>query len=449
MERYSELFRHIEENRDRYVGWASRLIEQPSISAHRSGLRECASIVAEMLEGLGMRVDVFEVDGGGPVVLGTLNVEAHATLMFYNHYDVQPPDPLDRWTTPPFTPTVRDGKLYGRGAADNKGNIAARLAALDSVITTLGEAPVNIKFLIEGGEEVGSPGLEEFVRRERDRLFADGCIWEYGYRNRAGRLVINLGVKGMLYLELEAHGLSREMHSSWGAVVENPAWRLVHALASIRAPDGRVLVDGFYDDVDYEGEELLEGLSLEDFNTGEKLIAGLKGNPLRTLLLEPACNINGIIAGYVGPGSKTSLPTEAKAKMDVRLVPRQDPAKILEKFSEHLRLKGFGDIALKVLQSYPGARTSHRSFLAKLVAETAHTAYGTEPIVIPSGAASGPMYVVTDLLGIPCVSTGVGYYGSAPHGPNENIRLEDFVAGIKHIALIMLNFHRYMHAGDE
>ncbi|MEM3082975.1 MAG: M20/M25/M40 family metallo-hydrolase, partial [Candidatus Caldarchaeum sp.] len=162
------LFRHVEENRDKYLEYAKRLITVPSVSTYGSGLEECADLVAEMLENHGFRVERFSnPEGGGPMLLGTMNYEAHATLMFYNHYDVQPAEPLEKWTTPPFTPAVRNGKLFGRGAADNKGNIAARLAAVEAILSTLGEMPVNLKFLIEGGEEVGSPGLEKFVRENR------------------------------------------------------------------------------------------------------------------------------------------------------------------------------------------------------------------------------------------------------------------------------------------
>ncbi|MEM4281271.1 MAG: M20/M25/M40 family metallo-hydrolase [Candidatus Caldarchaeum sp.] len=445
MERYSELFNRIEKNKEKYLEWASRLISIPSVSAHKSGLNECAEAVADLFEKAGLRSSVYDNEAGGPFVLGELNTEAHATLMFYNHYDVQPADPLERWSSPPFTPAVKDGCLYGRGAADNKGNIAARLAAVDALLETLGEVPVNVKMFVEGSEEVGSPGLEKFVEKQKDRLFADGCIWEYGYRNKKGSPVVSLGVKGMLYVEVEASGLGKEIHSSWGAVAENPAWRLVQALSTIRSSDGRVQIEGFYDNVDYTGEELLEFVRLEDFDPPSKLIPAVVKNPLKALLLEPACNINGIIAGYTGPGSKTIIPSNASAKLDFRLVPRQSPEDIYRKIVEYLRRKGFGDLTVRLLQAYPAARTDPDSFITKLVADTAEEAYGVKPVVIPSGAASGPMYVVTDLLGMPCVATGVGYYGSSVHGPDEHIRIADFLAGIKHIALIMLNFHRYLH----
>ena len=449
-----ELFRHIESKRERYLGFLKRLVEQPSVSATGEGIEECASQVAELLEEVGIRADIYRDHGGNPVVFGEIRAEAHATLMFYNHYDVQPPEPLDKWLSPPFTLAARNGKLYGRGAADNKGNIAARIAAVDSLLDTLGETPVNVKFLIEGEEEIGSPTLEKFCELHSDLLFADGCVWEYGYRNRAERPVIYLGVKGILYVELEAHGAATDLHSSWGCVVENPAWRLVKLLNTIRGDDGTILIDGFYDDVEKPGEELLSLLDdidpaevdVKELFGAEITVGGKRGkDALRALLLEPAVNICGIIAGYTGAGSKTVLPSRASTKLDFRLVPRQEPLDIFRKLENHIKKHGFTDISLNMVQGYPAARTAPDSPFVAAVAETARVAYGVEPVLYPSGAGSGPMYVITERLGIPCVSTGVGYPGSLAHAPNENIREQDFIAGIKHMALLMIRLHQYLH----
>ncbi|MEM3096157.1 MAG: M20/M25/M40 family metallo-hydrolase [Nitrososphaerota archaeon] len=429
---------------DRYISMLTTLISQPSVSATGEGLGECATLVSELLEDVGLRTQLYQ-SGSGPVVVGVGSAEAHATLMFYNHYDVQPPEPLDRWVSDPFKPRISDGKIYGRGAADNKGSLVARIAALDTVLATLGELPINVKFVVEGGEEVGSPGLERFVMENREGLFADGCIWEYGYVDRRGSPVINLGVKGMLYVELEASG--KELHSSWGGVVSNPAWRLIQALSVIRGDDGRVLVRDFYDDVEAvsrQVEEMMENLDLNSLKPeGVELPAGDTRSMLRRLLLEPACNLCGISAGYVGPGSKTSIPATARVRLDFRLVPNQDPEKILSNLLETLKSAGLGDITVRKLQGYPASRTSPDSYLVGLVGETAKEAYGVEPTILPSGAASGPMHLFEDFLGIPCVSTGVGHLGSNVHGPNENIRIEDFLNGIKHIALVMASFHSY------
>jgi len=449
-----ELFNYIISQRDRYVEMLRRLLAVPSVSATGEGISECASLVREMMEETGLTADVRKDHGGSPIVLGTINAEAHSTLMFYNHYDVQPPDPLEKWLSPPFEPTVRDGSIYARGAADNKGNIVARLAAVDAILNTLGELPTNVKMLVEGEEETGSTSLESFCSQHRQELFADGCVWEFGYLNELGRPVISLGVKGMLYVELEAEGPKTDLHSSWGAIIPNPAWRLLEALNTIRSSMGRVTVEGFYDGVRRPVKEELRMLSKIPFaesmvkrRYGVKHLVG-KARGLeakRSYYLEPTCNLCGIHAGYAGKGAKTVLPSRATAKIDFRLVPGQNPAKIYVSLLKHLRRKGFSDITVRKVQEYPAARTESGHGMVRAIVETAREAYGVEPTLLPSSASSGPMYVFTNLLGVPCVSTGVGYWGSSVHAPNEHIRIEDFVTGIKHMALLMLRFHSYLH----
>ncbi|HID04496.1 MAG TPA: M20/M25/M40 family metallo-hydrolase [Aigarchaeota archaeon] len=445
-----DVFSYVDENRDRYVELVKRLVSQPSVSATGEGINECADLVAEALEEHGVRAYTYTDHGGSPVVFGEVKAEAHATIMFYNHYDVQPPEPLDEWVSDPFNPKVAEGMIVGRGTADNKGNIAARIAAVDALFNTLGEVPVNVKFLIEGEEEVGSPSLARFVELHQQLLFADGCVWEYGYRDKLGRPVLNLGVKGLLYVELEVREGRGDLHSSWGALVENPAWRLVKALSTLRDERGRVMIDGFYDDVEEPGQrvlEMLERIPAEVYDASTLFGARVLEveNPARRLLLEPACNVCGLYSGYIGAGSKTVLPAKASAKLDFRLVPRQRPEDILAKLKKHLSNMGYGDVEVRMLQGYPAARTDPDEPLVELITSTAAEVYETEPVVLPSGYASGPMYIITNTLGIPCVSTGVGYYGSKPHAPNENIRIQDLITGIKHIALTMLRFHRALH----
>ena len=445
-----DIFNYIENNRDRYIELLKRLVSQPSVSATGEGIKECAGLVSEMLEEIGVRTDTYTDHGGNPVVFGEIKAEAHATLMFYNHYDVQPPEPVDGWSvTKPFEPIVKDGKIFGRGTADNKGNIAARIAAVEAVLNKLGEVPVNIKFLIEGEEEMGSPTLPKFVDLHSDLLFADGCIWEFGYRNPLGNPVIYLGTKGMLYVELEAVGAEAEIHSSWGAIVENPAWRLVQVLNTIRDKTGRIKIRGFYDGVQKPSPKalsLLRKIPPEDIDVEKLFGARLfkKKTPLRALLLEPACNICGIISGYTGKGGKTIIPPKAMAKLDFRLVPNQDPTDLTEKLKKHLEENGFQDITVRVIKGYPAARTEPDHPFVDAVAETAQQAYGVEPVIYPSSAASGPMYLIVNRLGIPCVSTGVSYFGSRTHAVDENIRVEDFLAGIKHMALLILRLHSYL-----
>ena len=334
-----DVFRYIEEHQDEAIEQLVRLTSMPSVSAQGRAIRETAQVVEGMLKELGFRAEIVPKWGGNAVVLGELAGASAKTLLFYNHYDVQPAEPLELWSSPPFEPAIRDGKIYGRGVDDNKGNLVARLAAIRALLAVRGQVPVNIKFCIEGDEEIGSPGIEPFVEKHADRLAADACIWEGGAVNWQGQLQITLGVKGILYVELAAKGASRDAHSSYATVVPNPAWRLVWALASLKDADENILVDGFYDSVRpsrqrWSGRRWrpclrrrstrAESLGLTGF------VKGVRGLEYRLRhIFEPTCNIDGLSAGYEGGGPKTVIPCQASAKVDFRLVPDQTPDEIL------------------------------------------------------------------------------------------------------------------------
>ena len=239
---------HIEASRERYYAELCELLRQPSIAAQGVGIDETSAIVARRLEQLGARVQMLRLPGAAPVVYGSLGRGAR-TLLIYDHYDVQPPEPLELWQSPAFEPTIRDGKLYARGVADNKGNLMLRLQAIESWLATEGELPITINFLVEGEEEIGSIHLEQFCHQHADLLRADGCLWETGGRNALEQPAINCGAKGICYVELMARGASHDLHSSNATVVPNPAWRLTWALATLKGPDERILIPGFYDRV--------------------------------------------------------------------------------------------------------------------------------------------------------------------------------------------------------
>jgi acetylornithine deacetylase/succinyl-diaminopimelate desuccinylase-like protein len=243
-----DILAHIDEHMEETVQRLQRFCRQPSIAAQGVGMAEMAQLVMDGLKGVGAQVELVRT-GGYPVVVGYLVGAGTKTLMFYNHYDVQPPEPLELWTSPPFAADVRDGFLYGRGAADNKGNLVARLSAIESWLAVRGELPINILFVVEGEEEVGSPNLGRFAEENQERLRVDGCIWETGYKDTKGRLEILLGAKGILAVDLYLRGLNRDLHSANAAIVESPVWRLVWALSSLKGPDERIRIPGFYDDV--------------------------------------------------------------------------------------------------------------------------------------------------------------------------------------------------------
>jgi acetylornithine deacetylase/succinyl-diaminopimelate desuccinylase-like protein len=421
---------------------------QPSIAAQGVGMAEMVELVGNTLQAAGAQTELIPT-GGYPVVLGRFEGASPKTLMFYNHYDVQPPEPLELWDSPPFAAEIRDGHLYARGVADNKGNLVARLAAVEAWLAVRGELPLNVLFVAEGEEEIGSPNLGRFAKENADKLRADGCIWETGYKDTRERLEIMLGAKGILAVDLRVQSLGRDLHSANAAIAESAVWRLVWALNSLKGADERIRIPGFYDAVrvpDGRDRAMLaawdydEAGQLDEFGA-DRFVLGLTGEALKDkFLFQPTCNICGFHAGYGGPGIKTVLPAEARAKLDFRLVPDQDPYDILEKLRAHLDAKGFGDVEIVVEGPEHPARTDPDHPLVGAVVATARRIYPTEPVVKPIMAGTGPMYELCQRWGMPAVGAGIGWAGSRSHSPNENIRLVDLVQGIKHIALIMQEF---------
>ncbi|MBI2166270.1 MAG: M20/M25/M40 family metallo-hydrolase [Chloroflexi bacterium] len=428
-----------------------RFCGQPSVSAQNLGVAECAELARAMLVEAGARAQLLPTRGGPPVVYGEIAGDSARTLLIYDHYDVQPAEPLELWHSPPFQPTVREGKVFARGVYDDKGQFVARLNAVKALLRVRGRLPCRVKFFLEGEEETGSTYLPAFVEEHRGLLQADACLWEAGSVTWDGRPIISLGLKGILYVELVARGPNRDVHSSLGAVVPNPAWRLLWALDSIKGPGETIKIRGFYDSVQPatsqeveairrmppEEEQIRASLGLSAF------VLGLQGEEARRrYLLEPSTSICGLEAGYTGPGAKTVLPSVARAKLDFRLVPRQRPEEVLEQLKTHLKAEGFEDIEVVVSSgSSPPARTPMDSPWVTLLESTAREVYGKEPVVIPTVAGSGPMYYFAEVLKQPtAASAGVGYIDSRPHAPDEHIRLEDFLKGMLHTAAVLEAF---------
>lgn len=423
---------------------------QPSIAAQGMGMDQMAELVRQGLEQIGAQVELVPT-GGYPVVLGHLAGRSSKTLMFYNHYDVQPPDPLELWQSPPFGAEIRDGHLYARGVADNKGNLVARMAAVEAWLAVRGELPLNVLFAVEGEEEIGSLNLSRFAKENQHKLRADGCIWETGYKDTKGRLEIMLGAKGILAVDLRVRVLGRDLHSANAAIAESAVWRLVWALNSLKGPDERIRIPGFYDDVrppDQRDQAMLaawdfdEAGQLAEFGA-DRFLLDLSGQTLKEqFLFQPTCNLCGFHAGYGGPGIKTVLPAEAAAKLDFRLVPDQDPHDILEKLRAHLDAEGFSDVEIVVEGPEHPARTDPDDPLVGAVVRAACRVYDDEPVIKPLMAGTGPMYELCQRWGMPAVGAGIGWSGSRGHSPNENVRLEDLRQGIRHIALILEEFSR-------
>jgi acetylornithine deacetylase/succinyl-diaminopimelate desuccinylase-like protein len=440
----------IKERTDQSLEELSRLCAQPSIAAQGLGMEPCAELVKEMLAARDFEVQILPT-AGSPVVFAERKGQSDRTLLFYNHYDVQPPEPLELWETPPFEPTIRDGKMYARGVSDDKGHIICRLAAIDAILAVDGELPCNVKFLIEGEEETGSVNLAPFIEDHADLLAADACIWEFGYVNHEGVPIQYAGLRGICYVELSIQTASRDVHSgTGGSIFPNAAWRLTWALNTLKTPDEQIRIPGFYDKVVPPTErdlQLLEKLPDPSDEYRERFglqgfIKGIEGGLelKREEIFTPTCTICGLTSGYQGPGSKTVLPSEASAKVDFRLIPNQDPQEVLLQLRDHLNNEGFSDIEITYLGGEPPARTDPDDPFLQMVVESAREVYGVPMMIQPMSGGSGPNHAFIHHLKVPVATAGVGYPGTRAHAPNENLVIENFVDGVKHTARILVNF---------
>jgi acetylornithine deacetylase/succinyl-diaminopimelate desuccinylase-like protein len=428
-----------------------RLVQIPSVAAQRRGIPEAAQAVRALFEGAGGRVTLLTDGGANPVVVAEFEGRSPRTLLFYDHYDVQPAEPLEEWTVPAFDVTRRDGLILGRGVSDNKGDLMTRIAALRLLKAAHGGLPCRVKFIVEGEEEISSLHFGGVTRAHTDLLQADACIWEYGERDAEERMHIVCGMKGICYLQLEARTAAVDLHSSFGAVIEGAGTRLAWALATFKDPaTGRVLIPGHYDRVRRPTPEeeaaiaeippdVVDGVR-ERVQAGT-FIGGVRGpDAVRQLLFTPTCTVCGIWGGYMLEGSKTVLPCAAHAKVDFRLVPDQDPHDVARNVRRHLDAQGFRDIAVTVLGGEFPWRTDLRDPFVGLVRTVVKAVTGRGALVYPTSAGTGPMHDLGPVLGIPLVSIGSGYWGSRAHAPDENVRESDFRETIVLMARLLERF---------
>lgn len=450
MSNYDSVDAYIDKNLNQSLDELKKYVAQPSISAQNLGLKECAQLVKEMLEKRGFSAEIMATEGA-PVVFAERKGKVDKTILIYNHYDVQPPEPLELWDSPPFEPEIRDGKMYGRGVSDDKGHLTSRLHAIDAILAEEGELPCNIKFIIEGEEETASVHLHEFISKNLDRLQADACIWEFGSVDHRDRPQQYLGLRGICYVELSVTSLGTDVHSGiGGSIFPNAAWRLTWALSTLKGVDERIRIPGFYDDVVQPTDRDREFMSklpdpAEDYKTRfgvKKFIKGLEGGMELKLeeVFTPTCTICGLTSGYQGPGSKTVQPAFASAKVDFRLVPNQMPKDILKKLRAHLDAEGFSDVEIKFLGGEPAARTDPDHPFVKLVSETAEEVYDAKIDIVPMIGGSGPNYPFVHELGLPVVCMGIGYPNTKAHAPNENFRIDLYVQHAKHTARVIREF---------
>ncbi len=444
-----KIFAYIDENLDRFIEELFVLLRQPSISTRWEGVEECCHLLIQMMEKIGIKTKVLPMGGkrNPPLIYGeVMNPQVKRTLLIYGHYDVQPPEPLEAWQSPPFQPTIRNGRIYARGSADNKGQFFAHFKAIESVVKIKGELPVNVKFMLDPEEEAGSPSLNEFCRKNKELFSADMALNSDGPMDTSGRPRLSFGNRGVLYVEVTARGANQDFHSgNFGGPVPNPAWCLIEFLSSLRHPDGTVAIKGFYDNIvppTPKEKEMMAKIPFDEKAFREKY--GLKRfappddiSFMEKLMFRPTLNIAGLVSGYTGPGSKTVLPCQATVKMDMRLVVNQDPEDIYQKFLRHMEEKGFTDLEAKMIHCYYPSRTPVDHPLADKFGQAIRQGFEQEPVLVPSGGGSFPGAAISNILGIPILSIPYGNHDENNHAPNENLAIDCFRKGIRTTAALL------------
>ena len=439
---YESVSKYIDSNLDNSIESLKELCRIPSVAAKNEGLEEAAELVVRMLQDAGLETKI-QPTSGAPVVTGWLDVGAKKTLLFYDHYDVQPAEPFDLWDSPPFEPEIREGRLFGRGVADNKGDLTSRVWVLKAFKETGTPLPVNIKFVIEGEEEIGSVNLPDYTEKNSDFITADAGIWEFGGAGIDGAQEAWLGLKGILFVELEVERLVRNMHSASACILPSAASRLVWALNSLKDEDSRILIDGFYDNItpftESEHETMMkidlhEDLLKKEYGINE-FLNGMTGEELkRAYYGDPTANICGLTSGYQGKGSMTVLPAKASCKIDFRLVEGMHPDDVFKKLRKHLDDRGFTDVKIPYREGYPAAKTPVDHPFVKIVERANQRVFGDLRIHITS-PGSGPLYLFNDY--VPMVSIGCGDHLSKAHSPNESILVENYRKTMHRIVAIL------------
>lgn len=446
-----QILRHVDKNTKVMLSDLQALIRQPSVSAKNQGIEECALLVSRILKKSGIKSEILRLKKGvAPIVFGEVKSKKnpHKTLLFYNHYDVQPAEPFELWNDDPFSGKIKGNKIFGRGSADDKGELITRIKAVESFLKTHGDVPCNIKFVIEGEEETGSNNIDAYLKKFKKKFACDGVVWEFGYVDSKDRPIIGLGMKGLLYVELLAKEAVRDAHSSLAVIIKNPAWRLVKALDTLRDESGRILIKDWYKEVVPFSKTDLMLLRNEPFDEKgfkreykiKEFIDGKNSHEAKKALAgDPTCNIAGFVSGYTSQGAKTVLPSSALVKIDFRLVPNMDPKKQFERLKRHLRQKGFSDIKVKMFHGEAAARTDPNDPFVADVKKAAKMSFGKYVINV-SNAGTGPMHSFVSRLQAPCISIGSTYIFSRIHSPNEFARIDLLKKTTKCMCLIIENF---------
>jgi acetylornithine deacetylase/succinyl-diaminopimelate desuccinylase-like protein len=447
----SDALRFIDDNLGRFRSELYDFLRIPSISAkseHDADTRATAEWVHDKLIAAGLTSEIIDTHGH-PIVLGEWRGAGPdaPTVLIYGHYDVQPPEPLELWTSPPFEPTERDGRIYARGSADDKGQLYMHVKALEAHLATGSELPINIVVLAEGEEEIGSPNLVPFVEANADRLACDVVLISDTGMYAEGRPSVGFSLRGLAYFEIHVHGANSDLHSGeYGGAVANPGNAISAIIASLHDADGRVAIPGFYDDVldwDAETRARIASLPHSDDEYAKSLeVAELTGESgygtLERLWIRPTCDVCGILCGYTGEGAKTVLPNHAMAKVSFRLVPDQNPEKVKELLEAHVRSVTPTGVSVEIVELHGGrpwkASVSGRAFEAAGAA--LEEAFGTKPVPMGGGGSIPIVVEFEEKLEATALLVGFSLPGCNLHAPDEWLPIDNYEKGIGALALL-------------
>ncbi len=421
---FAKFDRYVDRHARSFTERLQQLCRMPSVAARGTGMRAIAETVEQSMQRVGIGTRSFRVGSGYPIIYGECG-SGPKTFVIYGHYDVQPVGHLTDWTAGPFAATIEDGKLYARGAANSKGDLVARLAAVEAYQKTFGKLPVTLRFIVEGEDGLGSPSLYRFTTENAELLKADGCLWDEGSSDTKENPVVSLGFKGITFLELRAFGARSDLHSKWGTIVPNPAWRLVQALATITSPKGVITIDGFSSHIapisDEDAEVLKNdraGRSGIETRVSHRRLGARDERAHARQRTHLWSNLHDLRYSHWPHRSrrKNRLPSTAMARLDFRLVPDLTAQIVVGLLREHLDVRGFKDIEIIELGSAPLAKSSAKSRVARAVIESTTEVYGKPPVIYPMDPSSGPVGAVCGVSDppTPVASFGTSYAGSNP-----------------------------------
>ncbi len=454
MDKMNDILDYIDRHVEEYVEDLRRLLRQPSIAHTKEGIEETAGMTLNYLEEIGAKGELTRIGTGSPIIYAEMKREpAKKNLLVYGMYDVMPVTPK-LWTSPPWEARIVDNKIVARGAVNSKGPLMAQIEAIKAMMAVAKKLPVNLTFVVEGEEDFGSPSIPEFVNRYGKKLKEnDAFLMLLACPEKGEVLNVDLGLKGLLELDLEVRLREREVHGCYAPIIDNPVWRLIWALSSIKDAGDEILIKDFYDDVlpaNADDQRIIEESAktfdeekTKELSGTEKTRKNLSGvELLRELLLRPTLNIDGVNSGYMGPGFKTIVPDSARAKVDIRLVPNMNADNVVNKVRRHLKKHGFEDVKVTKIAGYSWARTSAKEAIVQSSIRTAEK-MGMQYSVLPSNPGSAPFYVFAKPpLNLPfvhlCTLTSI----LRMHKPDEYIAIEEYVNTIKYFATLLYEYSK-------